>query len=145
MRINLTKVLGGLVAIFGLYTLITILITIFGLKSSPVQLYKSTIVKPEIIELTKTNIDTVDLDSVRFISAFTKEGIPVLFVRNSKDFYHIYNQSAMDELILQYASGSGNVFADHCPSRRYIHANCIGPIYNGDDLVQPRTCECVKI
>ncbi len=139
------KVLSFFVVILAIYALGTLYITIDNLKASPEQLFKSETVKPEIIQLTTEAISSLtnEFGNLNFVVAFTQERKAILLVPNSEDFKTKYGQSSLEEVMLQYVSGSNVAFATNCPSSAYKHGTCYGPIYDGDTLVVPRTCSCV--
>jgi|SRR5690606_27177315 len=152
MKINVTKTLGIFSTIFGLYAVITTLVIVFALGSTPQQIFKSTEVGIIIKDLNSETIrkdflKPENLNKLKHILAIPKSGEPALYVYDSKSFNPEPKQySGLKDILLQYASGSNNAYAGNCPSQRYIHGtNCTGPHYIGDTLVIPRTCDCVRI
>lgn len=138
---------GGIATISGGYYLLSGLIE-ENLETTPSQIIKSTAVKAEIKELNEENVNfTNEINNIKFIAIFkkSKEESPILFVPNSDNFnLPDKNSGSIKELVLQYASGSNEVYASNCPKRHKHGTDCYGPVYDGDSLVVPLTCNCVR-
>ncbi|MDV6348708.1 hypothetical protein R2083_14395 [Nitrosomonas sp. Is35] len=140
------RVFKVIFSILFMYFAYTLFVTIDRLNSSPSHIFDSKVIKPTIKLYSKENLSTEvsNEDNIKFIAIVTKnedEGIKILIpklVAPSIDAH-----SSLEELALQYASGSGLVYADHCRSTRYRH-ECTGPVYDGGKLVSEKTCSCVK-
>lgn len=139
------KVFKVIFSILLMYFAYTLFVTIDRLNSSPLHIFDSEVIKPTIKLYSKESLlaEVSNEDNIKFIAIVTKnedEGIKILMpklVAPSVD-----EQSSLEELFLQYASGSSLVYAGHCRTTKYRH-ECTGPVYDGGKLVSEKTCSCV--
>lgn len=145
-----TKILGVLVIVLaGLLTAV-FYISIHHVKSSPDQLFLSDAIEPKVVELEENNLDKLkeQIGGIKTIVVITKDKNKTYdatyYVRNAKN-YLIPPHSSMGEFFLQFASGSGEAFANNCQDMsHWKHGNCTGPVYDSNgNIVTPRVCECI--
>lgn len=146
-RIKAEKIISSIIIVLVLYLISTVLISTFKLNSSPNQIFLSDPIKPEIIELGSENLNKLsnETENIKSVLVFTKDHRAIYFVPNAKNYTMELNQASVEEMILQYVSGSNPAFATNCGDMtKYKHGTCHGPGYDGGIYYAERICECVR-
>lgn len=126
------------------------------LNTNPEEFFFSTeIVEPTLKELSIEHLDDLknNIKSIKHIVVFRKDekdvdvGVDVI-IRNADSFKNSlskngdYSKFALEELMLQAASGSGEAFANHCHWDE--KHDCYGASASGDGIATGKACSCVK-
>ncbi|MBE7525824.1 hypothetical protein HS096_05925 [candidate division WWE3 bacterium] len=145
-KIMAAKILSSIITALTFYLVATVLISIFKLNSSPDQIFLSKPIKPEVIELGSQNLDKLnkEINNIKSILVFTIDDRAIYLVPDSHKFTAQPNQTSIEEMILQYVSGSNSAYATNCPDMtHYKHGICHGPGWDGGIFYAERICECV--
>lgn len=126
------------------------------LNTNPEEFFFSTeIIDPTLKELTEEHLDDLknNIKSIKHIIVFRKDekdvdvGVDVI-IRSANSFKNSRNSNedsskfALEELMLQAASGSGNAFASHCKWDE--KHDCYGVSASGGGIATGQACSCVK-